>query len=531
MEAVRNPERPSFSPEVIVEDNASEIQIVSQPSETSEVCEDRKTDQSVASTSSLEVSSQCHLGSSVSSPSQDVAPVISVKAASEVMVDSLRGPCMQSKVADKTPSVLSEQVVSSKQESKVSDRYAQSNPCMSESRRRGPGTDEVLLSCQPKECPLVIELFAGSGRVTAHLKHVGIKSAFGVDHKVLSKIAPIKVCDLTTKQGQRLCMEWCSSPLLAGVFIAPPCGTCSRAREIILRDSKGRPIPGPVPLRSDLHPNGIPFLSPLNRARVSSANKLYAFVTKLVLKLVALGVPVVIENPRNSIYWLTTFFQEIKKHFVFTAHQACAYGGKRPKWTALAHTHKIFPVSTNVVQEKVSLISMRLGVFRFTYINERVFATSEETAYPMDLAAEIASAFKDVSHENNWILEPPGWSHSSFAAMRAIAGNQPKASRVPPLASEHKFLAKIEGPQLSVSSLPQKCMQRCKKVLQIPPLCSSSVDVIPPESQLLRASEFRSSGGELWASQVWGIPWSICSKSCRKRTSQDIQCPFAAGLR
>ena len=57
---------------------------------------------------------------------------------------------------------------------------------------------ESVASELPKECPVIIELFAGSGRVTAHLKHIGIKSAFGVDHKVLSKIAPIKVCDLTT---------------------------------------------------------------------------------------------------------------------------------------------------------------------------------------------------------------------------------------------------------------------------------------------------------------------------------------------
>ena len=54
------------------------------------------------------------------------------------------------------------------------------------------------------------------------------------------------------------------------------------AREIILRDSKGRPMPGPIPLRNDLRRNGIPFLGSVHRARVSSANKLYAFVAKLV---------------------------------------------------------------------------------------------------------------------------------------------------------------------------------------------------------------------------------------------------------
>ena len=131
-----------------------------------------------------------------------------------------------------------------------------------------PEPDLDVFASQPITCPVVIELFAGSGRVTAQLKNVGVKSAFGVDHKNLNKIAPIQVCDLSTPEGQKLCMQWCQSPLLAGLFAAPPCGTCSRARSIILRDSKGRPLPGPVPLRSESHPNGLPFLKPNDRARV-----------------------------------------------------------------------------------------------------------------------------------------------------------------------------------------------------------------------------------------------------------------------
>ena len=112
-----------------------------------------------------------------------------------------------------------------------------------------------------KEGPFVIELFAGSGRVTAHLKFYGIKDSFGVDHKKLSNIAPIMVCDLTTTEGQRLCKRWAGSKSCAGVFAAPPCGTCSRAREIQLRDAKGRRLPCPPPLRSDSSPNGLPNLS------------------------------------------------------------------------------------------------------------------------------------------------------------------------------------------------------------------------------------------------------------------------------
>ena len=380
-----------------------------------------------------------------------------------------------------------------------------SQPCM---------PDEFIASCQPKECPVVIEIFAGSGRVTAHLKHVGIKAAFGVDHKVLSKIAPIKVCDLTTKEGQKLCMEWCKSPLLAGVFIAPPCGTCSLARSIIIRDSKGRPLPGPVPLRSVSQPNGLPFLSPLNRARVSSANRLYEFVSKLVSKLIPLGIPIVIENPRSSLYWLTTFFQAIKHHFRFTAHQACAYGGRRPKWTALAHTHEIFSRINKCCPGECS--SHKHEPWGFTFKNNtRVFATSEEAAYPMELASEIALAFRGALQASNWIIEPSGWTHSSFAAMRAIAGNQPKASKLPPLVTEHKFVIKVQGPHECMQKLPQNTMQRCKNVLALPDRCTASFECIPSESQLLRTANYRSKGGEFLSSQVWGVPWSEDEFVCK----------------
>ncbi len=40
----------------------------------------------------------------------------------------------------------------------------------------------------------------------------------------------------------------------------------------------------------------------------------------------------------------------------------------------------------------------------FSYHNKKkLFATSEEAAFPMDLAAEIAAAFKDVLQENRRI--------------------------------------------------------------------------------------------------------------------------------
>ena len=193
-----------------------------------------------------------------------------------------------------------------------------------------------------RDGPVVIELFAGSGRFTAALKANGVHSAFGVDHKKLSSIAPIMLADLTTKAGQALFMTWIDTPNLAGIFAAPPCGTCSLARNIKIRGPKGNFISGPVPLRSQKFPEGFPNLSGTNLKRVIAANKLYAFLSTVVEKANQRNLIVVIENPRSSLYWLTKYFQKVKHLFTFVAHQACAYGSERPKWTALAVNRQDF---------------------------------------------------------------------------------------------------------------------------------------------------------------------------------------------
>ena len=130
------------------------------------------------------------------------------------------------------------------------------------------------------EHPVIIEMFCGSSRVTACLKMLGLSSSFGVDHTKAKAISTCKVADLTTKAGQDLLMTWLEAPNVMGIFAAPPCGTCSLARNIKLRDSKGRPIPGPVPLRSAAMPEGLPGLSKKNRERVNLANTLYEFLGK-----------------------------------------------------------------------------------------------------------------------------------------------------------------------------------------------------------------------------------------------------------
>ena len=123
---------------------------------------------------------------------------------------------------------------------------------------------------------LIIEIFAGSARVTAALRQLGMKSSFGVD-KLRSKNAMSSVLlpDLTTPEGESLLMSWLQIPNVVGIFLAPPCGSASRARQIPLKRKFGCKGNGPRPLRTDEFPNGFPNLNPTELSRVSLANQLY----------------------------------------------------------------------------------------------------------------------------------------------------------------------------------------------------------------------------------------------------------------
>ena len=138
-----------------------------------------------------------------------------------------------------------------------------------------------------RDGPVVIEMFAGSGRFAAALKSCGVHSAFGVDHKKLSSIAPIMIADLTTRAGQSLNMTWMDTPNLAGIFAAPPCGTCSLARNIKIRGPNGKIISGPVPLRSPVFPEGFPNFSNTNLKRFLAANNCTISFRKLWRKLIS----------------------------------------------------------------------------------------------------------------------------------------------------------------------------------------------------------------------------------------------------
>ena len=174
----------------------------------------------------------------------------------------------------------------------------------------------------------MIEVFAGAAVLCAVSKQNGLESSLAID-KVRKRgcRSTILQFDLTLASDQSLLNQWIQSPLL-WLHLAPVCGTASRARDIRLFEGD------PQPLRSDLHPEGLPSLSEADQVRVDLANKLFQYSCKLFADATALGIIVTMENPRSSYFWCTCWVLQLMClwplfHGDF---QACMMGSGRDKW-------------------------------------------------------------------------------------------------------------------------------------------------------------------------------------------------------
>ena len=135
------------------------------------------------------------------------------------------------------------------------------------------------------------------------------------------------------------------------------------------------------------------------------------------------------------------------------------------------------------------------------------------------MAQAIANSFTQALAADGWNPPTASWeelqSNPSFAAMRAVAGRQPKASKTPPLVSEYKHTISIVGPMNLVRSPPCSLMARLKQPWNVRQGFDNSVSVVPMESQLLRISQTRSRGGKNpdkpVAKLIWGVPWDCNS--------------------
>ena len=105
--------------------------------------------------------------------------------------------------------------------------------------------------------------------------------------------------------------------------------------------------------------------------------------------------------PAHHCFGSQNTSKESSTFFTFVAHQACAYGSERPKWTALAVNRVEFH-SVNLTCPGLSN-THRHKPWGLSAPNK--FATAEETAYPPQLAAALARTFTLALASDGW--KPP----------------------------------------------------------------------------------------------------------------------------
>ena len=325
---------------------------------------------------------------------------------------------------------------------------------------------------------LIIEVFSGTAGLTAELKRLGMTQCFGVDAHVKHAKAHVVRLDLTVESNIDIFFSWLENPLVVGLWFAPPCGTASAARNIPIRMPDGRAPP--KVLRTKSHPNGVPYLTGSDFDRVCKANKLYAFTSRAVRYAIDNGIIVAVENPLNSMFWHTTFWNEVSQDLQYYVHHACAYGSQRKKATQVAANSEAFAELTALCPGTHSHLPWGIDP------DSTRFATAIETEYPTGLCKAIAQIFAKILIDNH--VPPPPRSlqelqedDSAFMQV-ARAATQPwsKQSKLPPLVSEHKTIQTITGPRSHLPSMPVRQHLSSDHTFQ--------QITVPAEAQLLRVT-------------------------------------------
>ena len=287
---------------------------------------------------------------------------------------------------------------------------------------------------------LFIEICAGSARLTKVARDAGF-NGLAIDHSTLRSCG-VNICIFELEDETQV-MELCSfieaeAENIAGIWIAPSCGTASKARERKLPQLKKLGIAEPIPLRSASQPDQLDGLDGLDKLKVEKANLLYDAVEKITRTACNADIFVGIENPANSHYWNTTPMQNIKDAFgdQFVTFHNCCHGCSRDKLTSVwvnknwinqlearcdkTHLHKSWKVTVSS--------------------NSVYFPTSEEAAYPYVLCQRIVECVKShvlrMRALGSAALEEQLQQPDSHEAGRIALGALPRGAKIKPLVAE-----------------------------------------------------------------------------------------------
>ena len=86
---------------------------------------------------------------------------------------------------------------------------------------------------------------------------------------------------------------------------------------------------------------GLPNLSDRDKARISLGNRSLAFSCRIISACIALGTPVAMENPGNSMLWMVPRLRKLAQHHsaVRCCFDFCQYGAPWRKRTVVLAWH------------------------------------------------------------------------------------------------------------------------------------------------------------------------------------------------
>ena len=246
----------------------------------------------------------------------------------------------------------------------------------------------ILDDAKRDQTPLFIELCAGCGILSATVAALGF-DVMAVDHTHNRHQTRVKMfnLDLSREHSWVVLRHIARECRIIAVHIAPPCGTCSRAREIKLSSSWH----GPQPLRNEVYPYGVPWMSAKDAERVDSANNLYKHMAEFCEFLEEISIAWTIENPTNSWLWALPCMQKLVQRFFFANFHSCAYGGQRYKATSFLTNHAGFLILCRQCDN--SHIHLEWGYDSST----NKFSTALEAEYPKGLCEEYAQVLLEVA--------------------------------------------------------------------------------------------------------------------------------------
>ena len=337
------------------------------------------------------------------------------------------------------------------------------------------------------------------------MKQAGLSASFGVDSFLHpSRKGPVIRLDLSLKASQHLIFQILNSEQILFVWVAPPCGTSSRAREIALNKAHH----GPPMLRNDEYPDGIPDLTEAQNNRVQSANVLYDFVAEVCIMCKERDLAWAVENPFSSLFWRTTFWNKVQTacNPRYVHFHSCMFGAARKKCTTLAflgidNMASLHRECDNRHEHKPWGWSSEDGSF----------ATALEVSYPAKLCKEVAKVLKESAQKRGFTMTPLDMEsaaqlpETAEKVSRALAAEGTTRSSLPNFVPEYRTILKATIPRSS-------CAWQVKDFIPFP-LVTRQV-TIPEGARLLDVSfETPGAGDNIQPASAdctctFGVPWS-----------------------